>query len=299
MREKGGDNATRRSFRAALAPLAATTKICVKCSESGNWRRRAMDESLYYVGVALAVWFVLAYLALPTIWRRAERQKMLAGFEMVTRTRQGIAGDPINFGLVGDEAEVLWAFHTAGWTLAESVTLRSSIKIAGSVALRRADPAAPVSPLLYDGRVEDLAFELPDGVSAAHRHHIRFWRVGEKLFHDRPLWLASASYDRSVGLSHLTLQVTHHIGADLDAERDFVGKSLGKAGAIDSFFQIQGVGPTLSGRNGGGDRYFTDGDALIGVVPENGRLRQGEPVAPDNPPHIDLQSAIIHALGGR
>ena len=76
-----------------------------------------MDESLYYAGVALAVWFVLAYLALPTLWRRAERQKVLAAFEMVTRTRQGIAGDPINFGLVGDEAEVLWAFHAAGWTL--------------------------------------------------------------------------------------------------------------------------------------------------------------------------------------
>ncbi|WP_294531979.1 LssY C-terminal domain-containing protein [uncultured Rhodoblastus sp.] len=258
-----------------------------------------MDESLYYVGVALAVWFVLAYLALPTIWRRAERQKMLAGFEMVTRTKQGIAGDPINFGLVGDEAQVLWAFQTAGWTLADSVTLRSSIKIAGSVALRRPDPAAPVSPLFYDKRVEDLAFELPDGVSAAHRHHIRLWRVGDNLFQNRPLWLASASYDRSVGLSHLTLQVTHHIGADLDAERDFVGKSLGKAGVIESFFQIQGVGPTLRGRNGGGDRYFTDGDALIGVVPENGLLR-AEPVAPpDNPPHIDLQSAIVHALGGR
>jgi hypothetical protein len=258
-----------------------------------------MRQGLYYLGVILAVWLVLAYLALPTIWKRAERQKRLAGFEMVTRTSQGIAGDPINFGLVGDEREVLCAFRAAGWTLADSVTLRSSIAIAGSVVLRRPDLAAPVSPLYYDKRVEDLAFELPDGDSAAHRHHIRLWRVGDKLFHDRPLWLASASYDRSVGLSHLTLQVTHHIGPDLDAERDFVGKSLGKAGAIDSFFQIEGVGPTLRGRNGGGDRYFTDGDALIGVLAENCQLHQGEPVAPpDNPPHIDLQSAIIHALGG-
>jgi hypothetical protein len=259
-----------------------------------------MREGLYIVGVVLAIWLVLAYLFLPAIWKRAERQSVLAGREMVTRTKQGIEGDPINFGLVGDEAEVLCAFRSAGWILADSVTLRSSMKIAGSVALNRPDPTAPVSPLLYDGRVEDLAFQLPDGVSAAHRHHIRLWRVSDKVFHDRPLWLASASYDRSVGLSHFTLQVTHHIAADLDAEREFVGHALGKAGAILSYFQIQGIGPTLRGKNGGGDRYFTDGEVLIGVVAENCQLQPGAPVAPpDNPPHVDLRSAVIHALGGR
>ncbi len=257
-------------------------------------------HGLHIVVAVLAIWLVLAYLALPAIWKRAERQAVLAGREMVTRTSQGIEGDPINFGLVGEEPEVLCAFRSAGWILADSVTLRSSLKIAGSVALHRPDPAAPVSPLFYDGRVEDLAFQLPDGVSAAHRHHIRLWRIGDKVFHDRPLWLASASYDRSVGLSHFTLQVTHHIGPDLDAEREFVGQALGKAGAIRSFFQIQGVGPTLRGKNGGGDRYFTDGEVLIGVVAENCQLNPGAPAAPsDNPPHVDLRSSIIHTLGGR
>ncbi len=94
--------------------------------------------------------------------------------------------------------------------------------------------------------------------------------------------------------------MTHHIGPDLDAEREFVGQALGKAGAIRSFFQIQGVGPTLRGKNGGGDRYFTDGEVLIGVVAENCQLNPGAPVAPsDNPPHVDLRSLIIHTLGGR
>ncbi|WP_296710035.1 LssY C-terminal domain-containing protein [Rhodoblastus sp.] len=259
-----------------------------------------MHEWLTIIAVTLAFWLVLAYLALPAIWRRAERQSVLAGYEMVTRTKQGIAGDPINFGLVGDEAEVSAGFHAAGWILADSVTLRSSLKIAGSVAFHRPDPSAPVSPLLYAGHVEDLAFQLPSGVSAAHRHHIRLWRVGDKMFHDRPLWLGSASYDKSVGLSHFTLQVTHHIGADLDAERTFVGESLGKAGAIRSFFQISGVGPTLRGKNGGGDPYFTDGDVLIGVLAPKDELTPGVPVEPpNNPPHIDIRSAIVHALGER
>jgi hypothetical protein len=257
-------------------------------------------EGLFLVAVALAAWLLLAYLALPAIWKRAEHQAVVAGQEMVTRTRQGIAGDPINFGLVGAEAEVLCAFRSAGWTLADSVTLRSSIQIAGSVMLRRPDPAAPVSPLFFDGRIEDVAFQLPDGFSAARRHHIRLWRVGGDMFDHRPLWLASASYDRGVGLSHFTLQVTHLIAPDLDAERAFVGQALGHAGAIRSFFQIQGIGPTLRGKNGGGDPYFTDGEVLVGVLRDNCDLRPDEKVAaPDNPPHVDLRSALVHAIGGR
>ncbi len=203
-----------------------------------NPRPPAFRRVSVWIAAGLAVWAAIAYLALPAIWKRAERQAVLAGHEMVTRTSQGIAGDPINFGLVGDRREVLCAFRSAGWTLADAVTLRSSMKIAGSVVLRRPDPAAPVSPLFYEGRVEDVAFQLPVGLSAARRHHIRLWRIGDEMFDRRPIWLAAASYDRGVGLSHFTLQVTHHIGADLDAERAFVGNALGKAGAIRSFFQI-------------------------------------------------------------
>jgi hypothetical protein len=263
-------------------------------------RLRSLRYGLFWLGAALLAWLALAYFALPEIWKRADRQAIVAGLPMVTRTSQGIAGDPINFGLVGDQAEVFCAFRSAGWTLADSITLRSSIRIAGSVVLRRPDPAAPVSPLFYDGRAEDVAFERSEGFSAAHRHHIRLWRIGDDLFDHRPLWLGDASYDRGVGLSHFTLQLTHRIAPDLDAERAFVGAALDGAGAISSFFQIEGIGPTLYGKNGGGDPYFTDGDVLIGVLRRNCDLRPDEAAAPpDNPPHVDLQSALVHAIGGR
>jgi hypothetical protein len=29
---------------------------------------------------------------------------------------------------------------------------------------------------------------------------------------------------------------------------------------------VTGIGPTLAGRNGGGDRYFTDGEISLGVL---------------------------------
>lgn len=58
---------------------------------------------------------------------------------------------------------------------ADPITLRSSLEISGSVLLDRPYPGAPVSPLYYDGRREELAFEKPVGNSADKRHHIRLW----------------------------------------------------------------------------------------------------------------------------
>ncbi len=249
------------------------------------------------LGVGLAIWLALAYVALPYAWRHYEHERGLSQREMVTRTKQGIAGDAINFGLVGSQADVFCAFRAAGWSPANAVTFASSVKIVGSVLFKKPDPAAPVSPLFYDGRVEDLAFELPQGASADQRHHIRLWQVLDSGQAQRPVWLASASFDRGVGFSHYTLQVTHHIAADIDAERDLVGKSLASAGAVENFFQISGVGPTLFGRNGGGDRYFTDGEILMASLVEACRLHPG--VAPktlDNPPLVDLNDALWRNL---
>jgi hypothetical protein len=58
------------------------------------------------------------------------------------------------------------AFHAAGWYPADPVTLRTSLEIIGSVLLDRSYKDAPVSPLYFDGRREDLAFEKPEGISA-------------------------------------------------------------------------------------------------------------------------------------
>jgi LssY-like putative type I secretion system component LssY len=61
----------------------------------------------------------------------------------------------------------------------------------------------------------------------------------------------------SMGFSHDRGQVTHHMGPDIDAERDLLMHDLGEAGMVQTFFQISGTGPTLFDRNGEGDPYCT------------------------------------------
>ncbi|RWF40941.1 MAG: hypothetical protein EOS46_28815 [Mesorhizobium sp.] len=228
----------------------------------GSLRRRVT----IWVAALLAAYVVLAYVAAPEFWTFRDRGFRNQRFEMVTHTPQGIPGDPINVGLVGTEKELVHAFAVAGWDTADAVTLRTAIDIGESVLFSRPYPDAPVSRLLFEGRAQELAFEKPVGDSADRRHHIRFWRTDTVGDDGRPLWLGAASFDRGVGLSHDTGAITHHIGPDIDAERDFVIGDLNAAGLLSSTSDLAGIGATKTGRNGGGDPYFTDGRAIVGVL---------------------------------
>jgi hypothetical protein len=229
-------------------------------------RRSSIRRAANWFALACAAYLGLAYFAAPAFWTWRDRDRAADGPRMLTRTPQGIAGDPLNVGLVGNRAEVLRAFASAKWDTADAVTLKSAVEIGESVLFDRPYPDAPVSPLLFEGRAQDLAFEKPLGNSADQRHHVRFWRTREPADDGRPLWLGSASFDRGVGLSHDTGAVTHHIAPDIDAERDSLIDDLATAGMLASTHEIDGVGPTRTGRNGEGDAYFTDGKATIGIL---------------------------------
>jgi hypothetical protein len=240
--------------------------------------------------IVLCCYGVLAYFLLPFAWTHYEHQKQLAGLSMVTRTAQGIPGDPINVGLVGSKADVLCAMHAADWYPADPITLRSSLEIVGSVVLDRPYRDAPVSTLFYEGRREELAFEKPEGRSADRRQHVRFWEVLKQGEEGRPVWLGAATFDRRVGFSHYTAQVTHHIAPDIDAERDALTGDLKAAKVVEAIYEVSGVGPTLLGRNGEGDPYYTDGEVEISRLVEGCNTKAATVAKLDNPPIVDLKN---------
>jgi len=255
-----------------------------------------LERVLSFALAILSIYAALAYLALPALWTHYEHQKDLASLPMVTHTAQGIPGDPINVGLVGDEKDVLCAMQAAGWFPADPVTFRSSIEIAGSVLLDRPYRDAPVSKLVYLGRGEDLAFEKPDGKSADHRHHVRFWKVLDQGEEARPVWLGAVTFDRSVGVSHYTGAITHHIGADIDAERKLLAADLEAAGLADAKYQVTGIGPTMNGRNGGGDPYYTDGEVWILRLVVACARRQGPATIIPSPSATEIKDQIWHGI---
>jgi hypothetical protein len=244
----------------------------------------------------VAVWLALAYLILPALWSHYEHNPGLEPSPRITRTADGSPGDPLNVGLVASDAELHAAMAAAGWRVAAGLGIESDLEIAGSVVLDRPDPTAPVSDLFLFGRKQDVAFEKEAGESAKQRHHVRFWRWDAAGAADRPLWIGSATFDRSVGLSHRTGQITHHIGPDIDADRDALFAGLAAAGQLVREYQVTGVGETLWGRNGGGDRYFTDGELWVGSVSPANRRQTKPPEILSVPATVAMKNWLFSGL---
>ncbi|WP_312179963.1 LssY C-terminal domain-containing protein [Arthrobacter sp.] len=227
-----------------------------------------LEESLSwrYIWFLLIFWAVLAYLVLPRLHRILTRIYIPNYFMGRSRTSDGLFGDPVNLALLGPESRLREALDKAGWTEADPVDLRSSWHIITSTVLRRSYDNAPVSPLFLFGRQQDFAYQQEVDGTPGQRHHVRFWKCpdGWKLPGGIAVeWLAAASYDRSVGVSYFTLQVTHRIGADVDQERDHVVASLSAVSPAVTVTVIKDFSSGYHSRNGGGDSIETDGDLPI------------------------------------
>jgi hypothetical protein len=76
-------------------------------------------------------------------------------------------------------------------------------------------------------------------------------------------WLAAGTFDRAVGFSLFTLQVTHKIDANTDIERDHIVATLRAAVPETRVVLIRDFSTGYHSRNGGGDSIQTDGDLPV------------------------------------
>ena len=214
-----------------------------------------------------STYFLMAYIVVPLVWLGYEvRHPAIDETPGITTTSDDHPGDPINVALIGSEADVRRVMLAAGWHAADPLGIKSDLGIAVGTVLERPDDTAPVSNLYLWGRKEDLAFEQPVGNDPRQRHHVRFWESAKRDSNGQPAWMGSASYDKKVGISHTTGQITHHISADVDTERDHVIESLKTTGELVSVQVVDGFHKLLEGRNGGGDAWHTDGRLFTGIL---------------------------------
>ncbi len=210
----------------------------------------------------LTFWPLVAYLLLPRFHRILTGVYLPDYFIGRARTSDGLLGDPVNLALLGSEEQVHQAMAAAGWTRADDLTLRSGLAIVSSTLARRSYPGAPVSPLQLFDRQQDFAYQQEIAGSPSRRHHVRFWKCPEGWMLPGGFavdWVAAGSYDRSVGLSTFTLQITHRIAADIDAERDHILGTVTSAEPGVRVDVIQNFSTGYHARNGGGDAIATDG----------------------------------------
>ncbi|AZA13463.1 LssY C-terminal domain-containing protein [Corynebacterium choanae] len=211
-------------------------------------------------------WVIIAYLVMPRIHSLLTSIYVPDYFFGRARTSDGLLGDPINLAVDGTARDIHTAMTRAGWSLADDITLKSSLGIVASSVLRRSYPQAPVSPLLVFGRRQCLAYQQEIDGNASQRHHVRFWRCPDGWYlpgGEQVAWVGAGTYDRAVGFSLFTLQITHKIDADIDIERDFIIHSVESANPEARHRIIENFSTGYHSRNGGGDLVRTDGNLPV------------------------------------
>ncbi len=176
-----------------------------------------------------------------------------------SETLTGQPMEPISFVYVGSENAIKTLFLSHGWYMADPPTLSNTIKTYGVGFQSRQYLTAPVTPSYLDAKPQDEAFEKPTEINKLEqRHHTRIWRTNLVLPGGTKIWVATASFDIGIKLTSTLKIPTHQIDPNIDAEREYIIRSLG----IENPSYIQVVEPQL-GKNASGDPFFTDGKAAV------------------------------------
>lgn len=67
---------------------------------------------------------------------------------------------------------------------------------------------------------------------------------------------------------------------------------MAEAGRLTTTYQVSGIGPTVNGRNGGGDRYFTDGEITVGVLTIGGSVATSPVEQLPIPPAVRIKNQL-------
>ena len=180
--------------------------------------------------------------------------------------------EPISLVLVGSEKDVLQALTRAGWVRADPPTPVRVLQEGLAAARNLPDPQGPATPAFFMDWPQSFTFEKSDLNSdldppnIRRRHHTRVWRTSYCLVpHCRRVWVATASLDVGIRLSESLHLPTHRIAPALDNERALIAAELVHAGAT-----LEGsitVTPPLHSKNAAGDPFWTDGRAVLLVMP--------------------------------
>ena len=178
------------------------------------------------------------------------------------------AGDPLNLVLIGDTEDMLASLSRAGWSFTHRIDLNTVRRVVAAAISGSAYPVAPVSPLYYLGRPQDIALQRARN-NIIQRNHLRLW-LAPFRFDGRSVWVGQVSRDISVKATLLSPTFTTHvIDPNVDEAREHLLQSLLVSGAIERFAFVTGVPPAPPSDphvNLSEDPYFTDGLRLVAQV---------------------------------
>ncbi len=202
----------------------------------------------------------------------AELRALVASLPERSTTTGMIAADFVNVAFIGNAEQMQSAFEHAGWQTADPINRHSIFQNIYAVLKNSSYSHAPMRPFLLDGQVPDMNWEKSLN-TYAQRDHMRVW---EEPGTDGtgPVYVGTATHDKSAGISFRRRQFVHHIDLNIDDERSKIIRDLRAAGCVRGVYLVPRSDIAPSGVNSIGDPITTDSD--IAVV----QLQQCRPVVP-------------------
>jgi undecaprenyl-diphosphatase len=187
-------------------------------------------------------------------------------FEKLPTHSEDLTGkpmEPINVVIVGAEGSVGEVFRKAGWAEADPIGASAIIREIRALLTNRPYPTQPGTPSFWNGWPNMLAFEHSTPANTIRqRHHIHLWNTGLIDENDAGIWVGTVHFDRGLRRSATTPVPVHSIDPMIDRQRAYVRESLTETGEVKSA-EIFVVAPPSTGENFAGDRFETDGKAVL------------------------------------
>jgi hypothetical protein len=185
-------------------------------------------------------------------------------------------GDPLNFVIIGETADILNSLSRSGWSFTHRIDMRTIRREVGAAIAGTSYPVAPVSSLYVFGRKQDVALQRARR-SISQRNHMRLWQAPFR-FEQRPVWVGQVSRDIGVKVTPRSPTLTTHvIDPQVDATREYLLHSLVAQGFVERFGFVKGSAagtPAAPRFNLTGDPYHSDGMRLVVML-------AAEPIPPD------------------
>jgi len=183
--------------------------------------------------------------------------------------KDGNPGDMVNFLILGSENGMQRVFTTAGWVKVDADVKDTVLHgIIGSLS-KEAYLTMPMSQLYLFGRAQDYGWAHAEPISVvASRNHLRIWKAPFQV-NGETVWVGAATHDIGFERDRRNNGITHKIDPNIDAERDYVEKTLSSTGLVEQTMHFLPDNPVKVARTATGGSFHSNGEVLVLKLGEN------------------------------
>ena len=175
--------------------------------------------------------------------------------------RTEIPSDLTNLIFVGSKEAIQQAFAAAGWVHVDTLTAETTYKTVRSITENQGYRSAPMSLLLLDGNIPDLAYAKTLN-TFSKRHHLRIWLTSQ-TWEGKPVWTSSSTHDTGIGFSKKDKTFIHLVDTHIDNERAKVVNDMMFTGCVTGVELVTRPWVPKDAANGTGEELITDGKIAV------------------------------------